>query len=67
MREKEKISLNKKIYQKIKIMETMETYKDFCELTLTETRDHYILDISYDNKNYIPGEISNYLISTLKE
>lgn len=67
MLKNEKIKLNKNIYPEKKVLETAKTYKDFCKIKIGEETDYLVLDITYDNKHYMPGEISNYLISILKE
>ncbi len=64
---KEKIMLNKKIYDAKKVSETILLYKDFCKIEKTDEKDHLTLEISFDKKNYFPGEITNYLISIGKD
>lgn len=67
MLKKEKISLNKKIYEEKTIEKARHDFRKICKTTMTETDTHFIIEISHLQKEDLKGEFANYLIGLKKE
>lgn len=65
--EKNKIRLNKNFYDIKSIKESIESFKDICNVKISEDKDYYDLEIKeIANLKNIPLELCNYILGTIK-